>query len=430
MVLGGSDIALTGELLLRATHTAETATLAKGDATGSDAAVGISVGVGIAEDSVSASLKRGVQASAGGVSLLASGVASSRTAAEASATGAAEDDSGSSADDNAVNERTDSEVANANTQSSSRTRSGGSSGETGAEDASTSDGAVSAAAAVAINVARFGVAASIDGGTVQADGAVSVIAEGNMDAEASADGSASKGDPATIGAAVAIDTATGSLRASIANSTITADGVTVAARVLTVQEDREHSFSASATSGASGGDVGVAGAVAINHAGLTTEALLLSGALLTAADGSDAGSDIGDVTVSATARTSTTVTVEAKQEKGDEDGDGTSDSSVGIGASVGVNIGQHATSAEIHNGANVVNAGNLVVLASAEQEQTTSVTGGASGGTAITPVVAIAVAQNDVTAAIEVVFASHLYMLLSHSSDNTRTHMRALAAEA
>jgi hypothetical protein len=92
---------------------------------------------------------------------------------------------------------------------------------------------------------------------------------------ASADGSASKGGPASIGVAVAINTATGTLRASVANSAITSDGLTVAARVLTTEDDDQHAFSASATSGASGGNVGVAGAVAVNLAGLSTQALLI-----------------------------------------------------------------------------------------------------------------------------------------------------------
>ena len=65
----------------------------------------------------------------------------------------------------------------------------------------------------------------------------------------------------------------------------------------------------------------------------------------------------------------------------DENGDGKSGTSFGLGASVGVNIGQHDTTAEIRSGATVANAANLVVSAGAEQDQTTRATGGAAGGT-------------------------------------------------
>ena len=386
----GLWLGMDGALAVQATHLAETVTIARGDATGSDAAIGMSVGLGIATDTAQATLARDLRSDS--MVLRAEAAAATRTEAAASAAGAAEDDAGSAADDNAANAQANAQAAHADSQAASRTRSGKASAEGTTPEASTADGTVSVAAALAINIARLNVLATIDGGaSVVAEQAVAVTAAGNMDATATADGSASRGETGTIGAAIAINDAAGLVQASIADASVTSDGLGVTAQVFARGDDTRHEFGAFSTSGASGGNLGVAGSFALNMANLRTEAFLGAGALLVLRE--------GDVTIVAGAATRSTVAATALQEQGDADDDGTAGSSLGVGASVGVNVADNDTRAELRTGAVLGWADNVTLSAIGVHEQATSVLGGAAGGTAVTPVVAIGVAQNAVRAA-------------------------------
>ena len=88
-------------------------------------------------------------------------------------------------------------------------------------------------------------------------------------------------------------------------------------------------------------------------------------------------------------------------EKGDSDGDGVGGESVGVGASVAINVGNNDTHARVDGLAEITGADDLAIAAEGAHEVTSQALGGAAGGTAVTPVVAVTVAQNDTTAILE-----------------------------
>jgi hypothetical protein len=126
---------------------------------------------------------------------------------------------------------------------------------------------VGVAAALAINVSRSEAVAEIPSGiTITAGGLLTLESSNNMDASALADGSATEGSIDTaVGVAVAINVAHMTNQATVAGgANVTADGVHLSATMKDVGGDATHRFGAKATSGASGGDVGVAGSFALN----------------------------------------------------------------------------------------------------------------------------------------------------------------------
>jgi hypothetical protein len=115
--------------------------------------------------------------------------------------------------------------------------SAGGGDEGGDTTASTSDGGVSVAAAVSVNIAITKSRAWIvDGLTIVAGGMLSVKSSANTDSFASGDGSAvSVGDDGTaIGAAVAINYVEITNTASTGNTTITSVGLDIEATMTNV----------------------------------------------------------------------------------------------------------------------------------------------------------------------------------------------------
>ena len=107
-----------------------------------------------------------------------------------------------------------------------------------------------------------------------------------------------------------------------------------------------HKFGATANSGASGGDTGVAGSFALNYDETDAEALIAGTATV------DAGA--GDVVLTAANATEATVAAKAKAESGD----------TGAGISVGINIaGNNATRAVIADGATVLGGQDVTLSA-------------------------------------------------------------------
>lgn len=149
------------------------------------------------------------------------------------------------------------------------------------------------------------------------------------------------------------------------------------------------SFAAEATSGAGGGDTGVAGSLAFNIAFTDTEAVLgYNGAIpnVTITGG-------GDVTLKADSDVSNDV----KAQPSDGGGDGTK---IGVGISIGFNYGENSTLAQIADGVILTGAHKLDLDATFGQEMATDVKGGSKGATAVTPVVAIAITANDTNATL------------------------------
>lgn len=227
-ILGGPQL-VVGSLTVQATQTTETSTVAKGDAKGSNAAIGVSIGLNIAEDTVVAQLHRDVDAN-GAVSVTASGASASTADARASSTGTQQDgESGQN-----VNQQGQSQVDHANTQVANNNGGTGTQTNT-APNSDTSSGAVSVAAAITFNITTIDVSALIAGTTatplaIDSEGALTVKSSANTDANAVADGSAKTTSSGTsVGAAVAVNAAETFNNAFIADASVAADGVTVEA---------------------------------------------------------------------------------------------------------------------------------------------------------------------------------------------------------
>src|SRR5207247_4372117 len=147
-----------------------------------------------------------------------------------------------------------------------------------------------------------------------------------------------------------------------------------------------HDLGASATSGAGGGSVGVAGSVAIDIENIETTARLAG--ILTAGTGAGA-----DVSITATSHATSDTKALPEESTGGVSGA----SSVGVGASVAVAIVDDTTTAELTG---TLNGGrNLVLYATTTHlETTTAKTGAAGGKVAISPEAAIALSNITTTA--------------------------------
>src|SRR5438128_5114730 len=194
--------------------------------------------------------------------------------------------------------------------------------------ASSSDGSVSVAAAVSINIAFTRSEAWIqDGRAISAGGAVTIKSSANTDAAAGADGTAvaSGSDGVGVGAAIAINYVELTNSSTVGNTTITSNGLDIEAVMTSVPTaggpDVTSTMKATANSGAGSKKTGVAGALALNIVNTQhTDALVPGGANVTAGT--------GNVTLVAesTEQDTTSATSTAKAGK------------TGVGASIALNI--------------------------------------------------------------------------------------------
>ena len=200
---GSALFDITGAFKAEAIHHGSSVTTAKGEAEGTDAAVGVAIALSFVDDTARATLDRDVTAD-GAVSVIASGDGSSEAKGIASAAGGKADDTGTKNADT----QTDQAAGLASKQS----------GETKTVDksASTEDGdgggdSVSVGAALGLNIASSVSEARVGAVTIDAGGAFEVRAENNMDASAIGDGSAALGkdttDGTTVGIGIAINIA-------------------------------------------------------------------------------------------------------------------------------------------------------------------------------------------------------------------------------
>jgi len=257
---------ISGAFIASADQTASAGTNASGDAQGADAAVGLALGLTIANHKTEATLSRDLTAD-GAVSLSAHGSSDSSASATASAAGAPGESSGG-----ASGSGVDDQVAGERSFADATSSSNGGSGTGGANEtpsASTSDGGVSVAAAVGINLAKTSSLATIANGiTVNAGGRFTLSTSANTDAQATADGSAvqppsdgsapadasgggsssdpddDSGDGVSIGVAVAIN------YAQVSNVALLPGGATVNSQGATIEalSGGTNDFGASATS--------------------------------------------------------------------------------------------------------------------------------------------------------------------------------------
>ena len=213
---------------------------------------------------------------------------------------------------------------------------------------------------------------------LNAGGTVTLAASQNSDAATSADGSAVDGSSANIGAAVAITLANVNNTAQLpTGDTVTAHGLVVSA-METVPgtsgaADATSTYGAQSTSGAGGGNISVAGSLALAVVNQHTLAEL---------DGTVALSG-GDAAITAGSAASTTV-------KAEPTGGGVSSTNVGVGASVALNLITDTTAAQLSNGIAITGARNISLTATATDAALTEARMGAAGGSvAITPAVAV-----------------------------------------
>ncbi len=394
----GNAVSLSGDLTLSATHTASTTSTADSTAAGSDVAVGASLALNIANDTVTATLARSLTAG-DSATVNAHSAATSKAEATASAKGTKEN---SQAPADGVNQETGNQRDYGDQQAMDNGVAD--SGTTDTPSAETSDGTVSVAAAIAVNLANSTSHASTTGSiTVQVSNALAIGASNDTDSSAQANASTVQGStgggsnfasPAQggsgvgVGAAVAINYAEVVNEASIAgNANVNAGSLALEA-VMTSSGDATHTFSATAMSGAGASDVGVAGALAINIVKNRTEALVKSGAAVIIAGGDVELTATNTATYTASAQPTTT--------------GGASGSDVGVGASLALNIAADTmTRAEIEDAAQLTGTlRDMKLNATSSQTMTTMAKTGATsdGGAAVSASVAISISINETTA--------------------------------
>ncbi len=361
----GSPLSL-GTLIAEATTTTTTTTTVDGKSAGSGVGVGADFGLTIANESAATSVARNVTTT-GNVTLSATMDAADSTTALAGDEGAAP---GSTAVNDLITQWT-TFLAGENWAPA----------PANLPQAATPSGPFGVAAAVAITLA--GPTATV---SVAAGAAIDVGGEEFSDsatntylASAIADATAID-DLSNVATAVAIDVATPGATATIAGS-VTASSVTFTA---TLSGDS----TATADSGAGSTNVGVAGALAINVGDGTSQANLPAGSAVTS---NAAG---GNVTVQAFDTPQDTATADATAIAGGTPVGDVEESGgiAGVGASVALNISSNTAEADVAG--SITSAAGLTVLASSNPIATATANGGAAGGTAVAPALALTVATN------------------------------------
>ena len=382
--LASGKLELSGALDASASHDGSHDTLAKGDTKSGDTGVGISLALTVAVDSTNATTARNID-STGAVSFSARTASVNKAQAKASVAGG-ENKAATAKDKNDQKGGVNNDVHNASTYGDDRGAKSGASTKSssktdGKATGDTADGSVQVAGALGVTVAVTEAHATIaDGLTVKSGGVLTLKAQNNTDAAASADGSAKTDKTGTgVGIAVAVNVGVAETEAQIGK------GADVTAAGVSLQATSKDKFSASAVSGASQGDTGVAGSLAVNVGISHATAELADNAVLTITGGKD-------VELKAQNFVTNTVTAKAQQEGA---------KSFGMGASIAVNVGVTGTDAIIGDGAALDDAHNVTLSASSSNQMLTRAEGGAKGDTAITPVVAVAVSTDDTNAKLE-----------------------------
>lgn len=416
--LGESPVetTLSGKFSSTAEHKSSATTTATGQTSGSSVAVGVSIGLTTAVDTVTADLERDVNAT-NGVEVNAKSTAKSSTTATASVAGGekAKDDgsapaagggsgSGQSVDDKVAGQQSKATTAGKTTaaKAPATTPAAGSTAgdklDTNKQPppkGETSEGGVSVAAAVGVNVGIATTTARVGKGRqiTSSGGALKVSSINETDTSAKAEGSqvdSAKSTDVGVGAALALNVGVATTTAVVADeAVVSTKGLTVSATGVSGEKSDS---SAEAKSGAGAGNVGLAGSLAINSAINTTVALVEgntdSNGLATQVDANG-----GAVLIEAQNATTSSAKVSA-------DVKGTGDTAkIGVGASIGVNVAVNTTVAEVGNEAALTDAGSVGLNSTASHAMTTEATGGAAGAkVSVTPVVAASIAVNTTVA--------------------------------
>lgn len=395
----GATQAVSGAISVSATQSSTVTTEASGEAAGAKAAIGAALALALIDDQTLATTDRNIDAD-GAVSFNAEGQSTSTLNAVASAAGAGEaededaapDSDGESVDKQATTEfstgstrQKNAGVGDTQQQSSTTTAAADEDGRS----AETSEGKVAVGAAVAINVQSADVQAIVpDALSVSAGGVLTIQSGATTSGSATSDGQAVAGEDGGtsqigVGVAVSVNVVNETNTARLGAAGHSAQGVIVGATQATGADT--DTFEVSATSGAGGSKVGIAGSVALNIVTLDTTARIAGGATIAAGTGASSITAANDVDATATAAPS------------DE---GVTGGKVGVGASFAMNKLTTTTTAELQDGA-TFNAGNdLTVEATSGLDTTTEASAGAAGGIAVDASVALALLNQTTTARI------------------------------
>lgn len=253
------------------------------------------------------------------------------------------------------------------------------------DEASTSDGGVTVAAAVAVSDLTSRTEATLASSeALSSSGAVDVRSLSLNQADVLADGSSVDGGTG-VGAGVAINLVDSLNQAGVYQR--------VSATSLDIEADLPaggdiNRFHTEARSGAGASNVGVAGSLAVTVIENRSTARYGFG-------GSAPGGSIALGPLRVSARNESDTETTAAPLNGGATGD-----TVGIGASVAVHTATNDTLAEIADGAVLTDAGNITLQATGKHATAVSAEAGAAGGIGVTPVTAIAVVDNATAARI------------------------------
>ncbi|MEN6412388.1 MAG: hypothetical protein ABFC84_06420, partial [Veillonellales bacterium] len=418
----GDPLNITGDLTVKADNAGSSTTTAEGQADGEKAAVGIAIGLTVAVDEAEATTKRDIRAD-GGVSFQADNASAAKTDVIASAAGgkAAKDDGSVQDGDKDVNKNVQDQTTTVANKDVIKDKASDKAKASLAAPpkAETSEGSVSVAAAVGVNIGVSSAKAyTPDGIAITSGKTLELKTTSNSAAAATAEGKAvskvdTDGNKVGVGAAVAVNVATVTNEAKLGAAKHNVKGLEISAAMRDVgtveQPDKVSNFSAQATSGAGGSKVGIAGSVAINTVVNSTTAEVASDATV------DAGS--GAVVIRAENQSDS----EAKALPTKE---GVTGGKVGIGASVAINTVVDNVKADIDKNANLTKAGALSVVASSDSDTNTEATGGAAGGVAIDAVAAVTTLNQTTQATIDTgsqLDAASIEVRSTNSGDHTAT---------
>jgi hypothetical protein len=249
-------------------------------------------------------------------------------------------------------------------------------------NASTSDGSIKVAGAVAVNTDTGSTKSFLQNATIGAGAGAATVSSASTDVvSVTADGEFTGDTKSTtngVGVGVAINVADRTDLSYIAGVT----DITAGSLFIQVLAPAQSSFSVMATSGVgAASNVGFAGSLAINVAVTDHEAYIDQSASVTLH---------GNTDVSIEADTNILNVVKALPADGG--GNGTK---VGIGASVAFNDGEDITAAAVRDNADLGGVHNLSLTTNSTHQMKTDATSGGKGSTAVTPVVAISVASDD-----------------------------------
>ncbi|MBL8485016.1 MAG: hypothetical protein JNJ60_22660, partial [Rhodocyclaceae bacterium] len=254
----GALTTISGKLDVLADYEGHVSSFAKGATTGTNLAIGASLGLNISDENTSAELARSF-AAGGDITVQSVSLTDDVALATASTVGAEEeqsggkDSSGKTADEKAASQRTGAETARTENAADGTAGGNGTSanpqGKT--NEGGQNSGAISVAAAIAVNVAEVSVGAVLVGSagtpiTVTSGGNVVVRSKGNASAGSRADGSALTTKTGTsVGAAIALTRSIVDSQALIEHANVTGGGVSVDAAMEQRKVDIDNAQGAS-----------------------------------------------------------------------------------------------------------------------------------------------------------------------------------------